>query len=132
MKFLIKIKNKDKEVGVEMKKKGYTLVELMTVIVIIGILLLIAVPAISQYMKRGMQEYHARLEESLLLAGRDYLADYRTLLPREIGNVTVIDPEELIKNGYLDGNTEGIEEEGKIKDDNFRHNHTSILQRNLY
>ncbi len=114
-----------------MKKNGYTLVELMTVIVIIGILLLIAVPAISQYMKRGMQEYHARLEESLLLAGRDYLADYRTLLPREIGNVTVIDPEELIKNGYLDGNTEGIEEDGKIKDENGKECSARVVAKRL-
>lgn len=34
-------------------KKGFTLVEVLVVIVIIGIVLLIAVPSISSYMKRG-------------------------------------------------------------------------------
>lgn len=84
------------------KAKGFTLIELLAVIIIMGILLLIAVPAVSKYLKRGTDEYYKNLEKTVLLAGRDYLDDYRTLLPKEIGNVTVVQLNELLSNNYID------------------------------
>ena len=84
------------------KKNGFTLVELLAVIIIIGILLLIAIPSVSRYLAKGKNEYYNSLENDILLAGRDYLNDYRTLLPKEIGNVTVISLNELLGNKYID------------------------------
>lgn len=84
------------------KKNGFTLVELLAVIIIIGILLLIAIPSVTKYLNRGSKEYYNSLENDILLAGRDYLNDYRTLLPKEIGNVTVISLDELLGNKYID------------------------------
>ena len=37
-----------------------------------------------------------------MLSGRDYLNDYRALLPREINNVTVIELKELLDNRYIE------------------------------
>ena len=84
------------------KKSGFTLIELLAVIVIVGILLIIAIPSVSRYLKRGTDEYYKNLEKTVLLSGRDYLNDYKTLFPKEIGNVTVVPLNELLINNYVD------------------------------
>lgn len=83
-------------------KKGFTLVELLATLVIISILIGIAVSAVGAFMGRGKKQYYHGLEVTLKAAGQDYMVDYKSLLPREIGNTTVVTVEELVKNHYMD------------------------------
>ena len=85
-----------------MKKKGFTLVEVLAVIVIVGILLVIAVPQVLSMIKRGTRSYYHGIENDMKVAGVDYMETYRTLLPREIGNTSVVTLEELINSDYID------------------------------
>lgn len=85
-----------------MKKKGFTLIELLAVLVIIGILLALAIPSVAGYIRKGKKSYYHGLETTLKASSQEYLLDYRSLLPREIGNTTVITVEELVKNHYMD------------------------------
>ena len=80
---------------------GFTLVELLATITILGILLGIAIPSVIGYMNRGKQTYYHSLEDSVLNSARDYLIDYRSLYPREIGNMTTVSGTELIMNKYI-------------------------------
>ncbi len=83
------------------KKNGFTLIEVLAVLVILTILLGIALPAVERYLKKGTLEYYRGLETDVLAAGRDYLLDYKSLYPREIGNSTVVTISELSENKYI-------------------------------
>ena len=91
-------------------KKGFTLVELLATITILGILLGIAIPSVMGYMNRGKETYYHSLEDSVLNSARDYLIDYRSLYPREIGSTISINGDELINNKYI---TDIDDEDGK-------------------
>ncbi|MDD6224621.1 MAG: type II secretion system protein [bacterium] len=84
-----------------MSRKGFTLMELLAVIVILSIVLTLAISGVGQYIGRGKKSYYQGLESTILAAGRDYFLDYRSLLPREIGNTSVVTSNELILNKYL-------------------------------
>ena len=90
--------------------------EVLAVIIVIGILLLLAVPNVYRYLKKGTGEYYKNLEKTLVLSGKDYFNDYRVLLPKEINNVTVLPLDELLENKYIDKvvDSEGNECEAKV------------------
>ena len=92
------------------QKKGFTLIELLGAIIIIGILLLIAVPAVQNYLKRGKKSYYTSIEGEMKAAGMDYLETYRSLLPKVNGGITIVSLKELVENKYMDSVND---EEGK-------------------
>ena len=80
-----------------MNKKGFTLVELIAVIVIVGILSSVAVISVSSLMNRFRNDYYERLEKSVEAASREYVSDH-TNIKYNGGSFTVSD---LINNSYI-------------------------------
>ena len=64
-----------------MNKKGFTLVELLTVIVIIGLISGIATVAYSKLISHNNPLFYKSLEENIELATNDYLLDHRDKTP---------------------------------------------------
>lgn len=85
-----------------MKKNGFTMVELLAVLVILGIIMMIAVPAISKLVSSTDEDYYASLEGTLRSYGQDYFQDRRTLLPKETGNVKEVSIQTLVNQKYGD------------------------------
>lgn len=56
-------------------KKGFTLIEVIAVVVIIALLAGISIPLVSRYLKEGKESFNKNLEKELLVAANSYLAD---------------------------------------------------------
>lgn len=85
-----------------MKRNGFTLIELLAVIMILGIILLIAVPAVDKYILRTEDTYYDNLEKTIRSTVIDYTADNRSFLPKNVGTILTVDKKELIDNKYIE------------------------------
>ncbi len=65
-----------------MTKKGFTLVELMIVVAIIGILAAVAIPAYGYYIRRARRAEAAEMLQNVLAAAQQYHNDYRAYPPQ--------------------------------------------------
>ncbi len=63
-------------------KKGFTLVEIIVVIAIIGVLAGIIVPSVMRYVRRGKNDYNANLETELVSVAKSYYSEHKEELPR--------------------------------------------------
>ncbi len=83
-------------------KKGFTLVELLAVLVIIGIIAMIAVPTIGSAIKTSKERAYDKQASIFENAARTYTAKNNTALPSNSeGNESVVSIETLKKAGYL-------------------------------
>ncbi len=71
------------------KRKGFSLIEVLVVIVILSILTTTVIAAVSGYIKNGKESYDDKLESSFLLAGKNYYADNTEKLPEKGGSEVV-------------------------------------------
>ena len=65
--------------------KGFTLVELLAAIVILGLLASVGVMSIHSVVEKSKENYYKSLKSNIEQAARDYYADHRILLPKERG-----------------------------------------------
>ena len=80
------MKNKPK------KRKGFTLVELLATITILGVLLIAVLVSYNNYLKNAKERYMKAQEDAVTLSGKEFFTDYRSALPQTIGdkeNVTI-------------------------------------------
>ena len=84
-----------------LNKKGFTLVEILAAIVILGILMGLAIVSVSSILSNSKEGFYDNLEDQLILAAKSYYGDHRTLLPQNIGQERQVTVETLIKNNYL-------------------------------
>lgn len=83
-------------------EKGFTLVELLAVILILGIIISCAFAAVMTNIKEAHKEYYASQEKMVTMSGREYFSDYRSQLPKEIGPVSRVSLKTLIKEKYIE------------------------------
>ena len=67
-----------------MKKnnKGFTLIEILAVVIILSILIALIVPAVSKYIRNGKIKYYKSLEDEIVVIARDYYTSNKSELPR--------------------------------------------------
>lgn len=63
------------------KKVGFTITELLAVIVIMAILSSIAAGLIINYVKEGEKTYNSKIIDQVIIAGKNYFADNKAEIP---------------------------------------------------
>ena len=89
-----------------MKKKkkranAFTLVEIISVIVIIGMFLVVMVPVISNAIVTSRLKFYEGQENSVQVSGRNYFTSNRERLPKEVGSKEIVSLRSLISSGYI-------------------------------
>ena len=83
-------------------KKGFTLVEILATIIILGLLVTLGYVSVRNVLNKSHDNYYKSQEDMLILAGREYFADYRSELPEEVGGTATVTLKKLIDEKYID------------------------------
>lgn len=84
-------------------KKGFTILELAMVIVLIGMIALIAFPLIDRYINNVREDMYETQINNIILAAKDWGFDNRLMLPKD-NEVLELTLGELIEADYISGN----------------------------
>ena len=87
-------------------KKGFTLAELIGVIVVLALISLITIPVISRILKQNKTALCETQMNNILEAARAWGADNVFLLPTEDGRSKTITLQDLVDGGYIEKDIE--------------------------
>ena len=83
------------------KKKGFTIIELLAAIVIVGILASVAVLVINRYILQGHDTVNKQLEKQLVLSAKSYYSDNESNFKNVDENGVIIWYTTLKANDYI-------------------------------
>ena len=82
-------------------KRGFTVVELLVVLVILGILITLAYISVSKYLNQARDATYEDFEKNITSGVTNYLIDHTGSIPNE-GESLVVDVEKLVCEGYIE------------------------------
>ena len=97
-------------------KKGFTLVELLAAVILLGLLITGVIFAVSKSIKKSKENYYVKQKELITQAGREYFNDNRNVLPAEIEEVKCVKLTTLINNKYIDDSIDFKKENCSVDD----------------
>ncbi|MBS7020428.1 MAG: type II secretion system protein [Firmicutes bacterium] len=96
-------------------KKGFTLVELLATITILGIIALLIVPTVTNVINEFKSDAQKNQEETIVSAAKSWATDNRLQLP-EVGETPLCVTVSTLKKGYLDKDLKDPKTQEPIKD----------------
>ena len=85
-----------------MNQKGFTLIEILAAITILGILMSIAIVGINGVLDNAKKQYYVSAVKEMKLAGQSYFQDNRNKLPKAIGRKSTVSLQELYNAKYIE------------------------------
>ena len=81
-------------------KRGFTLVELLAVLILLGVVSLIAIPSIGKILNRSREKARESTKNELIKAAKNYYADNIRELPDD-GSHKCLSVSEIEESGYI-------------------------------
>jgi len=85
----------------KINSKGFSMVELLAVVAILGILSSIGVVAVSNILEKAHEEYYKNQEKNLVLAAQSYMNANQSELPKVVGKKEQVTAKKLKETNYL-------------------------------
>ncbi len=98
-----------------MNNKGFTLIEVLTAVVILSIFGTITITSMTNVLKRGKDDYYISQENMILMAAKEYYSDHKGELPLIEEDKTEITLEKLQNTNYINTVKDS---KGKVCDNN--------------
>ncbi len=83
-------------------KKGFTMLELLAVIVILGIVATISIVSVQRLLVKAKAQYYKSQEESMVMAGQNYLEANKTAQPKISGQLIKLELKSLRNSKYIE------------------------------
>lgn len=87
-----------------MKKNGFTLMEVLAVLIILSIIVVIAIPMVNTAMKNSKNKSYLRQMEGIVESAKVWASEHMFELPEEENATRTLTLAELIQGGYVDQN----------------------------
>ena len=81
-------------------KRGFTLVELLAVLILLGVVSLIAIPSVGKILNRSREKARESTKNELIKAAKNYYADNIRELPDD-GSHKCLSVSEIEESGYI-------------------------------
>ena len=81
--------------------KGYTMIELLATITILGIIMTIAVPSVMIFINRGREAFYDNQKKNLVHAAKSYVTA-TNLRPAKVGDYMDLSMDDLVAKKYID------------------------------
>ncbi len=82
--------------------KGFTLIEIISTVIILSIILLIAIPTFSRILAGFRKDYYSKLQDTVQKVGKDYINDNRRLRPVGVFQTRIIKVPVLVQAKKMD------------------------------
>ena len=83
-------------------KKGFTLIEILAAVTILGILSIVAIVSVNKVIQKSKQNHYITAEDNLEMAGQSYVQQNRNALPKAIGQKKKIPLKTLVDKNYIE------------------------------
>ena len=83
-------------------KKGFTLIEILAAVTILGILSIVAIVSVNKVIQKSKQNHYVTAEDNLEMAGQSYVQQNRNALPKAIGQKKKIPLKILVEKNYIE------------------------------
>ncbi len=84
-----------------MNRRGFTLIELLAAVTILGIIMVISIPAVTRWISRSKTESLESQKKTLVMASESYAQANSKYLPKNVGESVDIPISNLKKSNYL-------------------------------
>ena len=81
--------------------KGYTMIELLATITILGIIMTIAIPSVMVYVNRGRETFYNNQKKNLVHAAKSYITNTNHK-PAKVGDYMDLSMDDLVQGKYID------------------------------